>query len=171
MPKRPRMPLRLPRPSIKGLPSFLKASNQQDAWVDMRFHESHDEGGCDIPNNTITTLAPSYTTNARFVAFLVTFACPAQQVWLPGNDFQDSATWDAPPLCQLKSMHKGLYEAFKRSQVSPRRLPTPRTSSPIGPAPFRRNAVSRSSSPSNDPNSRPFALASSLASSLSWHTF
>jgi hypothetical protein len=26
------------------------------------------------------------TTNARFVTILGTFACPAQQVWLPGND-------------------------------------------------------------------------------------
>ena len=37
----------------------------------------------------------------------------------------------------------------------PRRLPAPRTNSPLAPAPFRRNAVSRSSSPSNGPNSRP----------------
>jgi len=60
--------------------------------VDMRLHESHDEGGFGVPNNTITRNAPSYTTNARFVAFLGTFACPAQQVWLPGNDLKDSAT-------------------------------------------------------------------------------
>jgi hypothetical protein len=50
-------------------------------------HESHDEGGFGIPNNTITRLAASYTINTRFVAFMGTFACPAQQVWLPGNDF------------------------------------------------------------------------------------
>jgi hypothetical protein len=35
-------------------------------------------------------------------------------------------------------------------------LPALRTISPLGPAPFCRNAVSRSSSPSNNPNSRPY---------------
>ena len=60
--------------------------------MDMRLHESHDEGGFGVPNNTITRNAPSYTTNARFVAFLGTFACPAQQVWLPRNDLKDSPT-------------------------------------------------------------------------------
>jgi hypothetical protein len=127
----------------------------------MRLHESHDKGACDINNNTITTLAASHTTNARFVTFVGTFVCPAQQFWLPGNDLQDSASRNAPSLCQLKSMHEGLHEAFKRSQVSPRRLPAPRTSSPLGPAPFRRNAVSRSSSPSNDPNSSPCVVTAS----------
>jgi hypothetical protein len=29
----------------------------------------------------------------RFVAFLGTFARPAQQVWLTGNDIQDPTTW------------------------------------------------------------------------------
>jgi hypothetical protein len=53
---------------------------------------SHDEGGFFIPNNTITRRAATYTTNARFLAFLGTFACPAQQVWLPGNDLQEPAT-------------------------------------------------------------------------------
>jgi hypothetical protein len=50
----------------------------------MRLHESHDDGGFGVSNNTITRLAASYTTNARFVAFLGTFACPAQQLfWKP----------------------------------------------------------------------------------------
>jgi hypothetical protein len=43
----------------------------------MRLHESHGEGGFGVPNNTITRHAALYTTNARFVAFLGTFACPA----------------------------------------------------------------------------------------------
>ena len=60
----------------------------------MRLHESHDDGGFGVSNNTITRLAATYTTNARFVAFLGTFACPAQQVWLPGNDLQDPTSWD-----------------------------------------------------------------------------
>jgi hypothetical protein len=42
----------------------------------------------------------SYTTNARFVAFLGTFARPAQQVWLPGNDLQDPTSWDPPPFAR-----------------------------------------------------------------------
>ena len=61
-----------------------------------RLHESHDEGCFSVTNNTITRHAASYTTNARFVAFLGTFARPAQQIWLPGNDIQDPTTWDAP---------------------------------------------------------------------------
>ncbi len=57
-----------------------KTCNQQDrAWVDMRLHESHDEGGFGVSNNTITRHAASYTTNARFVAFLGTFARPAHR--------------------------------------------------------------------------------------------
>ena len=64
----------------KGTRDAFKTCNQQDrAWVDMRLHESHDEGGFGVSNNTITRHAASYTTNARFVAFLVTFARPSQR--------------------------------------------------------------------------------------------
>ena len=66
---------------------------------------SHDEGGFGVSNNTITRHVASYTTNARFVAFLGTFARPAQQVWLPGNDLQDPSSWVAPPFCTLKHLH------------------------------------------------------------------
>ena len=97
----------------KGTRDAYKTWNKQDrAWVDMRLHESQDEGGFGIPNNTITRRAAAYTTNARFVAFLGTFACPAQQVWLPGNDLQDPATWDVPPLRQLKRMHEDLLQHY-----------------------------------------------------------
>ena len=97
----------------KGTGDAYKSWNQQDrAWVDMRLHESHDEGGFGVPNNTITRRAAAYTTNARFVAFLGTFACPAQQVRLPGNDLQDPVTWIAPPLCQLKQMHEDLLQHY-----------------------------------------------------------
>jgi len=90
-----------------------KTWNQQDrAWVDMRIHESHDEGGFGVSNNTITRHAASYTTNARFVAFLGTFARPAQQFWLPGNDLQDPTSWDAPPLCTLKHLHGDLLQQY-----------------------------------------------------------
>jgi hypothetical protein len=40
----------------------------------MRLHESHEEGGFGVSHNMITRHAASYTTNARFVAFLGTFA-------------------------------------------------------------------------------------------------
>jgi hypothetical protein len=71
-----------------------------------------DEGGFGVPNNTITRRAATHTTNTRFVVFLGTFACPAQQVWLPGNNLQDPATWMPPPLCQLKQMQEDLLEHY-----------------------------------------------------------
>ena len=87
----------------KGARDAYKTWNQQDrAWVDMRLHESHDAGGFGEKKKR----EAAYTTNARFVAFLGTFACSAQQVWLAGNDLQDPATWMPPPLCQLKQMHE-----------------------------------------------------------------
>jgi hypothetical protein len=50
----------------KGTQDAYNTFNQQDrAWVDMRLHESQDEGGFGIPNNTITRCAAAYTTNAR----------------------------------------------------------------------------------------------------------
>ena len=58
----------------------------------MRLYESHDEG-FGVPNNTISRHATAYATNARFVVFLGTFARPAQEVWLPGNDLQDPARY------------------------------------------------------------------------------
>jgi hypothetical protein len=95
-------------------------------WVDMRLHESHDEGGFGVPNNTITRHAASYTTNTRFVAFLGTFARPAQQVWLPGNYLQDPSIWIAPPLCRSKvnpgsPLGHWWVPDFWRAPVGPRR--------------------------------------------------
>jgi hypothetical protein len=84
----------------------------------MRLHESHDEGGFGVSNNTITRHAASYTTNARFVAFLVTFARPSQQVWLPGNDIQDPSSWVAPPLCTLKRLHGDLLQQYDCTEQS-----------------------------------------------------
>jgi len=53
------------------------------------------------------------TTNSRFVAFLGTFARPAQQVWLPGNDLHDPSTLDAPPPpCPLKRLHEDLMQQY-----------------------------------------------------------
>jgi hypothetical protein len=112
----------------KGTRDAYKTWNQQDrAWVDMRLHESHDEVGFGVSNNTITRHAASYTTNARFVAFLGTFARPAQQVWLPGNDLQDPSSWVAPPLCTLKRLHGDLlqqYDCTEQSAVAQPALPS-----------------------------------------------
>ena len=47
----------------KGTLDIYKTWNQHDrAWVDMRLHESHDDGGFGVSNNTITRLAASRPT-------------------------------------------------------------------------------------------------------------
>jgi len=99
----------------------------------MRLHESHAEGGFGVSHNTITRHAVSYTTNARFVAFLGTFARPVQQVWLPGNDIQDPTTWDDPPLCTLKRLHGtscSSTTAPSKPHPNPRRRPLAATQPP-----------------------------------------
>jgi hypothetical protein len=89
--------------------------------VDMRLHESHDEGGFGVPNNTITRYAASCTTNARFVAFLGTL--PAL---LNGSlDLQDPATWDAPPLCQLKRLYEELLQHYDLTDQPAAAQPAP----------------------------------------------
>ena len=75
-------------------------------------HLPHEHGGFGVTHNTASRHAASYTTNARFVAFLGTFALPAQQVWLPGNELNDPSTWVAPPLCTLKRLHQSLVQDF-----------------------------------------------------------
>jgi hypothetical protein len=120
------------------------------------------------------------TTKARFVAFLGTLPALLNR---SGCRATTSRIQPAPPsgagdgnaansVATPEPQHAGsqdngngklvlpqlnhLQAAFKRSQVSPLCLPALRTISPLGPAPFCRNAVSRSSSPSNNPNSRPY---------------
>jgi hypothetical protein len=78
----------------------------------MCLHESHNEGDFGVPNNTISRHAAAYATNARFVAFLGTFARPAQEIWLPGNNLQDPATWSIPPHCTLKHLHAALLQDY-----------------------------------------------------------
>ena len=85
---------------------------QDRAWVDMVLHLPHEHGGFGVTHNTVSRHAASYTTNARFVAFLGTFALPAQQAWLPGNELNDPSTWVAPPLCTLKRLHQSLVQDF-----------------------------------------------------------
>jgi hypothetical protein len=107
----------------KGTWDAYKTLNQQDrAWVDMRLHESHDEGGFGVPNNTISRHAAAYATNARFVIFLGTFARPDQEVWLPGNDLHDPATWIAPPPYTIKHLHAALLQDYDCTE-QPANLP------------------------------------------------
>ena len=73
---------------------------------------------------TVSRHAASYTTNARFVAFLGTFALPAQQVWLPGNELNDPSTWVAPPLCTLKRLHQSLVQDFNCTEQPAAVLPS-----------------------------------------------
>ena len=97
----------------KGTNNAYRTWTQQDrAWVDMVLHLPHEHGGFGVTHNTVSRHAASYTTNARFVAFLGTFPLPAQQVWLPSNDLNDSSTWVAPPLCTLKRLHQRLVQDF-----------------------------------------------------------
>jgi hypothetical protein len=100
--------------------------NKQDrAWVDMRLHEFQEEGGFGDTHNTVSWQAASYTTNARLVAFLGTFARPAQQVWVPGSDLQDQSTWDALHLCTLKRLHKDLLQNYDCSDQPASAQPAP----------------------------------------------
>ena len=88
----------------------------------MRLHESHDEGGFGVPNNKLNTISrhvAAYTTNARFVAFLGTFARPAQEV----------------------------HEAYKRRQGALPASSTSQDQQPLRLALSHRNGVSRGSSP------------------------
>jgi hypothetical protein len=73
----------------------------------MRLHESHEEGGFGVSNNTITRHAVSYTTNARFVAwapFVGTRFSIGLQVQ-PGNRAGQLASCPARfPVCTCSPM-------------------------------------------------------------------
>ena len=109
----------------------------------MRLHESHDDGGFGVSNNTISRLAASYTTNARFVAFLGTFACPAQQVWLPGSDLQDPTSWDTPPLHNLVRLHEDLLQNYDCTDQPPPPPPSGGAAANAGAHPQPQHAASQ----------------------------
>ena len=109
----------------KGTLDIYKTWNHHDrAWIDMRLHESHDDGGFGVSNNTITRLAASYTISARFAAFIGTFACPAQQFWLPGNNHQDPTSWDTAPLRTLMRLHEDLLQNYDCTDQPPNPPPS-----------------------------------------------
>jgi hypothetical protein len=63
----------------KGTRDAYKTWNQQDrAWVDMRLHESHDEGGFGVSNNTITRHAASCMLKRLHGDLLQQYDCTEQ---------------------------------------------------------------------------------------------
>ena len=85
--------------STAPLKAIFAVSRKQKSNYTPSTHESQRLGHFSVPNTHSLRYAAACTTNARFVAFLYTFARPAQEVWLPGNDLQDPATWSVPPTC------------------------------------------------------------------------
>jgi len=97
----------------KGTRDANKAWNQQDhAWVDMRLHESHDEGGFGVPNNTITRSAASCYDQRQVCCLPAHLCLPCSTGLAAGQRPQDPATWDGPPLCQLKRLHEDLLHLY-----------------------------------------------------------
>ena len=54
---------RSPTPSSRKGPGRHTRRGPSKTWVDMRLHESHEEGGFGVSHNMITRHAASYTTN------------------------------------------------------------------------------------------------------------
>ena len=138
--------------------------------VDMHLHESHDEGGFGLPNNTSTRHAVSY--DQRQVCCLRGHLCPPFSTGLAAGQRPPGSTHlgclrspqamasaristQAPrTTANSKSFFRSSTASTRHSSAvkfPPRCLPALRISSPLGPAPFHRNTVSRSSSPSNGP--------------------
>ena len=162
----------------KSTQDAYKKWNQQDrAWVDMRLHESHDEGGFGIANNTITQTR-GRVHNERQVRCLPGHLCLPSSTGLEQHSPRRRLV-QAAALLQMQAQTRSLSpqapkttatanSSFRSSTAStrhssgvgfpPRRLPALRTS-PLGPGPFSRNAVSPSSSPRNGPSTRPSASA------------
>jgi hypothetical protein len=97
----------------KGTRDAYKAWNQQDcAWVDMRLHESHDEGGFGVP----TTPSPDARPRTRPTPGLLPSWAPLPAML---NRSGCRATTSRiqpprcpPPLCQLKQMHEDLLQHY-----------------------------------------------------------
>ena len=66
-------------------------------WVEMRLHEPHEEGGFGVTHNTVSRHAASLRPTPGLLLSWALLTALLNR-WLPGDDLQDPATWDAPPL-------------------------------------------------------------------------
>jgi hypothetical protein len=113
----------------KGTREAYKTWTQQDrAWVDMRLHESHDEGSFGVPNNTISRHAAAYATNARFVAFLALLLALLRRFGCQATTSRIPPPGASPPLCTLKHLQKELLLDYN-CVLDPRRHGSARTCS------------------------------------------
>jgi len=64
----------------------------------MVLHLSDDEGDFGVTFDDITKDEPFYTTTSRFVAWVGSFSQERQNLLLPKDDLQDSASWSSSPL-------------------------------------------------------------------------
>jgi hypothetical protein len=121
------------------------------AWVDMRLNESHNEGGFGIPNNTITRLGASYTTNARFVACWAP-CLPCSTGLDDGQRTPGFSHLGCPPCLPPKRMHEDLLQHYDCTDQPAAAQPAP----PSGAGSLRAEAAGlRLHGSSAGPNSRP----------------
>ena len=58
--------------------------------------------------NDVTKDSAFYTTTSRFVTRFGTFSQERQNLWLPQDDLEDSASWSSSPLVILRDIHSHL---------------------------------------------------------------
>jgi hypothetical protein len=162
----------------KGTREAYKTWTQQDrAWVDMRLHESHEEGGFGVSHNTITRHAASYTTNARPSK---PHPNPRRRPLVAAQPPTRAHTRRLPQAPRTTGMANSSYRnstAFiwhssggRCPHQRPPAIKTSRTSSPRRPSSLPKS-VSRSSSPSIVGPSRPCASATQARASRSSASF
>ena len=71
--------------------------------------------------NNVTKDVSFYTTTSRFVAWLGAFSQERQNLWLPKDDLQDSASWSSSPLLLLPGLRLRLCSS---GTSTPNLLPT-----------------------------------------------
>ena len=59
----------------------------------MVLHLPHAEGGFGVTFTDNTKEAAFFTTTSRFLVWLGAFSQERQNLWLPKDDLQDSASW------------------------------------------------------------------------------
>jgi hypothetical protein len=92
----------------KGTRDAYKTWHQQNrAWVDMRLHEPTTRADLASPTTSFHATLRRIRPMPGLLPSFGTFASPAQQVWPPGNNLQDPATWDAPPSPPAQACARG----------------------------------------------------------------